>query len=826
MLGFFLKRINNKERTYLIMKKVLRTTCLLLCLSYALPSTLAQVNYKLELLPDQATYQVSMIPDTTWTFPYNLTSSAQVTIRVPHGTGDYRFEVENLTSLVPETDWDNNARVDMPPEALAYDYLSFGLLNLGTNAYEYNAGVEVPMFTFSNAAVACIDSIQLINNDTDPFIPPNSYNANVGNALAVLGAGLQNAYDGNIGTGRALCTPEIECDSSVETEELFTFCEGESYQGMTFSNDTTLTSNYISYIGCDSIVTTQIIVLESDITEMYQIDCHSGINMPVRDTMTTTYTNEAGCDSVVIIYNETKPIFDTTIQVSLPEGLLYEGMIYENDTTFTTYDLTSFGCDSTVTVQITILDNPTTFVNVPLCEGDTFQGEVFVENTSLVDTIHLSNGVDSLIIHNIIIVPTYDETIQITLCDGASYQNVTYAQDTTLMEIYTTEEGCDSLISTEIIVMDGYELFQEIDICDGELFESVLYTQDTTFTKTYMSQGGCDSIIHTQLTVYPLPNAFISGKTEICSGNQTTLSVAHAASYEWSNGSTSSSIDVDVAGIYSVTVTNGEGCTSEASVELLVHDLQVSAFMTPIACDEFDAGVITFQSESPRPLLYSVTGGFGFSDIPLFENLIPGTYNLVAKDDSGCLWEDQLTIAEPEELIIDLGDDIYLQLGDSVAINALSNPTNFSLVEWSPADGLSCSDCATPVAQPLESTLFSVTVIDANGCEATDDIHIFVNREPRVYMPNAFSPDGDGINDLFMVYGGVGVQEINIFRIFDHWGSLVFEKEHFMPNDPTCAWNGKFREQEVQSGIFIYMIEVELADGSKYVMKGEIALVR
>ena len=181
---------------------LLTTSCLLF----------AQVQFKLTLLEDGETFQVSLIPEKTWNHPQNITSTAQVTVRVPTNS----FEIKDLTSLQLDVEWQDNSRSDAPAEAPSYDYISFGLATLGTVNLAYEAGVEMPLFTFKNGK-PCTGSITLINNGDDPFMAPNSRSANVGNSITIFGA-RGEAYVGNYGETTIPCYDEFS--TNVEEEEV------------------------------------------------------------------------------------------------------------------------------------------------------------------------------------------------------------------------------------------------------------------------------------------------------------------------------------------------------------------------------------------------------------------------------------------------------------------------------------------------------------------------------------------------------------------------------------------------------------------------------
>ncbi|MEK7255235.1 MAG: Ig-like domain-containing protein, partial [Bacteroidota bacterium] len=174
-----------------------------------------QVKFKVELLPDGITYRVSMLPEVTWNPPLNITSTAQITLKVPTGG----FGVTSLASQQPGTFWSQNARYNQPFEAPAYDYISFGLTSLGTTGFSYQAGVEVPLFTFVNNGV-CTGGVEIMPNG-DPFFPPNSLNANVNNQITTLGTGLgSNGFAGIYDAGSANCLAAAACSVSFELDML------------------------------------------------------------------------------------------------------------------------------------------------------------------------------------------------------------------------------------------------------------------------------------------------------------------------------------------------------------------------------------------------------------------------------------------------------------------------------------------------------------------------------------------------------------------------------------------------------------------------------
>lgn len=160
--------------------------------------------------------------------------------------------------------------------------------------------------------------------------------------------------------------------------------------------------------------------------------------------------------------------------------------------------------------------------------------------------------------------------------------------------------------------------------------------------------------------------------------------------------------------------------------------------------------------------------------------------------------------------------------GQEVPIDA-SSPNQVNYV-WSPDYKLSCTNCESPIASPEVDTFYTVTAVTEYGCKATDRLRIRVIEDcagKMVYVPNTFTPNGDGQNDVLKVFGP-GVASVKEIRIFNRWGQLVFET-----NDPSnIGWDGTYKGQELNPGVFVYYMDVLCINGERTIKKGDITLLR
>lgn len=203
-------------------------------------------------------------------------------------------------------------------------------------------------------------------------------------------------------------------------------------------------------------------------------------------------------------------------------------------------------------------------------------------------------------------------------------------------------------------------------------------------------------------------------------------------------------------------------------------------------------------------------------------------YEIELQDVSGCMKKETINLTEPEELLLDLGEDREIITGDIVEINAENNLFDIAELNWiSDTTTLTCTDCLNPTARPLETTYYKLSLTDEMGCEVTDVLRVFVKTGIPVFAPTAFSPNNDGQNDSFTLFGDEEkLSQIEELQIFDRWGNLLFERVDFFPNDTSEGWQGDFRGQEMKNDVYVWVATVQFFDGREELLKGTVSLLR
>ncbi len=389
------------------------------------------------------------------------------------------------------------------------------------------------------------------------------------------------------------------------------------------------------------------------------------------------------------------------------------------------------------------------------------------------------------------------------------------------------------------------------DAQNGNLNIAQLNSGSYQFEYNLAAVAPCASdAVDVTIEITPLPIADAGevepldcGTLEVELGSQNT-SQGPDFSYIWRGGvldSTQLYPMVSRAGNYTLIVTNElSGCSAQDAVTVEVsEDVPIlGASSIEISCFGDADGTILVEGVTggTPPYRYSLNGA-PFTTQATFQNLTPGTYTLQTEDAEGCLDQLSFELFEPEELNVGLTVNLdetsnLIRYGDSARLSALVTG-EFDTVIWSPAELYeNCianevsPQCLEWWVSPLVATTYYVNVANDRGCEDQDAITVYVEKQHPIFIPSAFSPNGDGENDVLHIFSGQEVKEIKSFLIFDRWGESVFSEFNFQPNDPAHGWNGQHRGKPLNPAVFVYVAEVVFKDGLVELFSGDVTLIR
>lgn len=289
------------------------------------------------------------------------------------------------------------------------------------------------------------------------------------------------------------------------------------------------------------------------------------------------------------------------------------------------------------------------------------------------------------------------------------------------------------------------------------------------------------------------------------------------------------------AGTYSVTVTDVEGCTGVLQNLVITDPPPVQGSYLPfeqLLCfgDETTLYVDTIFGGSGGPYKFSLD--FGVILDPGFPVSVSGGEHYVTYYDRfDCEFTDTINVVEPDPIIVTFNPPTYeIELGDTTyQLKPFITGAVVDTFVWFPGESLRDPNDLSPFVHTFTTETYTLTVFDVNGCEGTGSITIEVDPNRNVYLPNVFKPgNSNGLNDHFYPIVGLGVEFVNYMRIYDRWGTLVYEQNDFYPDPDNLSqgWDGRYNGDYVNPGVFVYVSEVRFLDGKVLTYRGDVTVVR
>jgi gliding motility-associated-like protein len=618
----------------------------------------------------------------------------------------------------------------------------------------------------------------------------------------------------------------------------------------TFVNGTTCDSAQLgvsqliipSLDGCDSLVITTTTFATSDTSHVSGTSCDSA-SIGVFQTL---LQNQQGCDSLIIL-TVSPGIPDTTystatscdsstlgtfvthlVGVNGCDSVVFQTVTYSAvDSTFaddSTCDpgntgvfvemyVNQFGCDSIVTTTVSLLPSDIVSISGTTCDPD--DAGVMIEELQNV------NGCDSIVTTTISLLPSHATDLFETTCISS--------EAGVFVSTLINQYGCDSIVTLTVELVDADTTRLDFMTC----FEDEVGSTETLFA----GADGCDSLVISETALYPETVVTLetlydyNGYDISCEGGEDGGIVAFVNglspfTYQWSTGSPDQMITGLSAGNYELTITNYVGCEVTSEITLTEPSALALAFSIsePGCFDNALGSIEAIASGGVPPYSYSLDGAT-YQSSSAFGNLSNGIYQITAIDDNDCETTEIVSIHVPLTIQVELGADQVIAIGDSTEIMAIVNLPFDSIasIDWHSIDSIECPNCLTQIVAPVITTAYSIAVSSVDGCADADTMTVHVSTDHNFYIPNIFSPNGDGINDVITIHASQDIQEILAFSIFDRWGNLVFGKNSTINE---VIWDGTFDGKSCNPGVFSYLAKVRYKDGLVESRYGDITLLR
>ena len=584
------------------------------------------------------------------------------------------------------------------------------------------------------------------------------------------------------------------------------------------------------------------------------------------------------------IVSDTKFINATPAPVMIIDTICSGNIYIVGSSRYTTSGLTtdtlrSFtGCDSIVTLDLTVREGPEVMpdfaITDPTCPGEadgsvtlngvtggfaplayTFNGEARAVGETVTGleagaypyqfTDRFGCTADAAV--SLESFPSFQIELIDTICQGETFPvgSSVYGVSGIMVDTLTTLiGGCDSVVTLRLTVLDEPDLVPDFAVtnpsCPGEADGSVNLVGVTGgFAPLSYTFDGTPGTVGTAVTglpagdyLYQLTDRFgcttermlsladpfqseIELIDTICSGQSFTVG---------SNEYTTSGVTTDV-------LTSSNGCDSLVTLRLtVVADPMITPVFTTTDpnCAEGNDGQVRLTSLTGgfAPLTYSL-GGVPRGQDSTVTGLAQGDYPYLFTDRFGCTAEGVLSLTDPLPFNIELGPDQVIELGESIRLDDGTNE-EVATYSYTPAGIVDCTTgCDGLLITPAGNITLTLLATSLQGCEARDSVSYIVLSPRRVYLPNAFSPNGDGVNDLFTLFGDTpSVAQITSLRIYDRWGGEVFVGENLEPNAMADGWDGNVNGRFAATGFYHYTAEVDFLDGVVLPYIGSVMLVR
>ena len=409
--------------------------------------------------------------------------------------------------------------------------------------------------------------------------------------------------------------------------------------------------------------------------------------------------------------------------------------------------------------------------------------------------------------------------------------------------ITNTPNGCAPLTVTfngSLLIADTSAINWQWDFGNGNSSSlqnppAQIYTNPTTYTIQLIATNstGCKDTVTKTVDAYLVPTINAGVDTMICKNRGITLNATGASNYTWTpaNGLSCTNCASPVATPdsitnYIVTGSTVQGCSNTDTVQVKVN---YPFAMNNSQGDTICAGKsVRLYANGADRYVWSPSTGLNSttSATPLATPTSSTTYMVVGYDNVGCFTDTGYVQVKVYPIpTVDAGPDKTINVGQAVDLTPTISPDVTDVI-WTPTGSIFRNNFPGITVKPKETTEYTVEVRNQGGCKTRDKVTIFVVcNGANVFIPNTFSPNGDGANDIFYPRGN-GLFSIKTLRIFNRWGEIVFENNKFMPNDASAGWNGTFKGQKLTPDVYVYTIDIICDNSTIMTFKGNVALIQ
>lgn len=628
-------------------------------------------------------------------------------------------------------------------------------------------------------------------------------------------------------------------------------CEGDQYffDGVNYDTTGSYTINYITVKGCDSILNFDLFVKKNSIHPIHVTKCNysdivvGGKRYSSAGFYTDTLQSSNSCDSILEIDITDIPTSETYIDTTMCKGSFFQvgSSMYTSSGNYIDTLISSLFCDSIVKLNLQIHPIDNQIMDSSICEGQSVSvyGKYYDKSGQYNCNGKNQFGCDSTILLNLIINKAYTVNFDSSICEGSFIEIANQRFDKTgnYKISLLSENSCDSTINLNLKINKNSIFNLDTLICSNQKIQigSKVFDKTGDYTFNEKSYNHCDSLVHIKLSV--LDPILIDGLVQNpkCFGESNgSIQVqvqGGVGSYQfiWNNADTARLIKDLKEGLYLLTVKDSIGCIASKSFDIVSPECFCFDVMTEDAnCLPDSKTKIIIQNLSHiSPVQYQLNGSVRMFTGNEIVGEKKGHYRLEIVDSAGCRFYKEFDLHFDNSFIRHIEPDtIYGVVGDSLDLIVPGILNNlFIHSQWNGRSVIACPNCLkTKVLAILGESTYVFEGEDENGCLYTYSVVIIAKQ--GFYVPNVFSPNGDLVNDYFNLISDSSIEKVDLLQIYSRWGEKVFESANGIPNTEFGSWDGYHNGQQVNPGVFVYLITFHDKAGVAHQLSGDVTLVR
>lgn len=509
-------------------------------------------------------------------------------------------------------------------------------------------------------------------------------------------------------------------------------------------------------------------------------------------------------------------------------------LVTANPLVNTTYTVigSALGCNSdNHFITATVVPNPTVFISSgtpTICYGT---GMTLIGNGAFSYTWYPNVAINNVSVNNPIVSPL--SNTQYTLVGELNTCTSTAVVEVTVIPLPTLQMAADKTTicygGVANLVANGafnYQWSPSTGLNNPNSNVVVASPEQTTIYTVMGNNGACIGSASVQINVVPRPELILTtNSNKICKGTSTTIFASGSQNFNWSPiqsinlvGPNTASVNPTESTNYTITAYNTAG-TLQCSVtrEILIE-------VVPQVTAAVSGNVSICEGESTMLLatgsnMYVWTPTVGLSD-PSVNNPYASPksttiYQVIVSNQGFCGATGTVMVTVRPQPTVDAGIGGTFNLDEPMYLNAIGNGT----LTWIAGDGILCNVCPNTQLTTNKGGCYKIQAVNEYGCKAYDDVCIEVTANYNLYIPNSFTPNGDGVNDVFQIFG-TGFKNVEII-VFDRWGEKLFTT-----TDAQKGWDGTYKGVNVKDEVYVYQVKFATLDGKQHTKTGHVTILK